>query len=284
MNAFGLEASPHDIGFVNRYLISTDESNFEIVFTANFLISSHTFSANDKTLKFNVETVNTLNIRNNSRRKMKIVGILLSLLVILAILPSLDLTFAAPTIIIETSQSVYQYGDFLSIIIKVSEITGDNAVIYIIDSSEKKVVLLNRIIIEKTTMFPSQQPFDSAIWKPGEFVLELEYSDEISLTQFSIEDTGKIVLPFWIRDVAKLWVTDQIAGKEFSVAIEYMIDVGIIKIPYSEEAANITRVIPDWVKNNARWWATGQIDDTEFTLALDYLVKKGIITVDLSRV
>ncbi len=56
MNAFGLEASPHDVGFVNRYLISTDESNFEIVFIANFLISSHTFSANDKTLKFNVET------------------------------------------------------------------------------------------------------------------------------------------------------------------------------------------------------------------------------------
>ena len=215
---------------------------------------------------------------------MKIAGILLSLLVTLSILPSLGLTFAAPTISIETSQSVYQYGDFLSITVNVSEITGGNVVVYIIDPSERKVMLLNRTIQEKITAFPSQQPFDSAIWKPGEYVLELEYSDEKSLTQFSIEETGKIVLPFWIRDVAKLWVTDQISGKEFSVAIEYMINVGIIKIPSTETEANISTAIPEWVKNNARWWASGQIDDTEFTLGLQYLVKKGIITVNLSRV
>ena len=44
---------------------------------------------------------------------MKNAGILLSLLVTLSILPSLGLTFAAPTISIETSQSVYEYGDNL---------------------------------------------------------------------------------------------------------------------------------------------------------------------------
>ena len=61
---------------------------------------------------------------------MKIAGILLSLLVILVILPSLGLTFAAPSISIETSQSVYEYGDHLIMIINVSEITGDDALIY----------------------------------------------------------------------------------------------------------------------------------------------------------
>ena len=54
---------------------------------------------------------------------MKIAGMLLSLLVILTILPSLGLTFAAPSISIETSQSVYEYGDHLVMIINVSEIT-----------------------------------------------------------------------------------------------------------------------------------------------------------------
>ena len=58
---------------------------------------------------------------------MKIAGILLLLFVILSILPSLDLTFAAPTVSIETSQSVYGYGDHLVMIINVSEITGDDA-------------------------------------------------------------------------------------------------------------------------------------------------------------
>ena len=37
-------------------MISTDGHNFEITFTANFLISSHTFSTNDKILQFNIET------------------------------------------------------------------------------------------------------------------------------------------------------------------------------------------------------------------------------------
>ena len=56
LNAFGLDASPHDVGFVNRYMISTDKYNFEIIFLANFLISSHAFSANDKMLQFNIES------------------------------------------------------------------------------------------------------------------------------------------------------------------------------------------------------------------------------------
>ena len=56
MDAFGLGTAPRDVGFVNKYMINTDGHNFEITFTANFLISSHTFSTNDKILQFNIET------------------------------------------------------------------------------------------------------------------------------------------------------------------------------------------------------------------------------------
>ena len=37
-------------------MITIDEQNFEILFISNFLISSHTFSASDKLLQFNIET------------------------------------------------------------------------------------------------------------------------------------------------------------------------------------------------------------------------------------
>ena len=37
-------------------MISTDGFNFEIIFTANFLVSSHAFSANDKMIQFNIES------------------------------------------------------------------------------------------------------------------------------------------------------------------------------------------------------------------------------------
>ena len=218
---------------------------------------------------------------------MKIAGILLSLLVILTILPSLGLTFAAPSISIETSQSVYEYGDHLNIIIKVSEITGDDVYIYIINTEERKSLLFQSPISQKYTEFPSPFPIESGspVWLTGTYGLEFEYSGAKSSTQFTLEDTGQIGLPFWIKDVAKMWVTDQIAAKEFSVAIEYMINSGIIKIPYIEADDDVSATtIPEWVKYNAGWWAVGVIDDTEFTLALQYLVKTGIITVNLSKV
>jgi len=46
---------------------------------------------------------------------MKIPAMFLSLLILLSFMPILDPANAEPTISIETSQSVYSYGDFLSI-------------------------------------------------------------------------------------------------------------------------------------------------------------------------
>jgi len=215
---------------------------------------------------------------------MKNAGILLSLLVTLSILPSLGLTFAAPTISIETSQSVYEYGDNLVMIINVSEITGDDASIYITDPTERKSLLLRQPISQEYTEFPSKFPFDSAIWKPGKYVLEIEYSGDKSSTQFTIEDTGKIALPFWIKDLAKMWINEPlVTDKDFARAIEYLIQREIIKIPYTEPGEETISSIPEWVKNNAGWWIEGKISDTEFTMALQYLVKTGIITVNLSK-
>ena len=217
---------------------------------------------------------------------MKNIGMLLSLLAILSILSSIDLAFAAPSISIETSQSVYEYGDHLNIIIKVSEITGGDAYIYIINTEERKSLLLQRPISQEYTEFPSPFPIESGspAWLVGTYGLEFEYSGAKSSTQFTLEDTGKVGLPFWIKDLAKMWITDRISGKEFSVAIEYMINSEIIKIPYTESDDVSATTIPEWIKNNAGWWIEGKISDTEFTMALQYLVKTGIITVNLTSV
>ena len=216
---------------------------------------------------------------------MKGVGILLSLLVILSILPSIGLIFAAPAISIETSQNVYEYGDYLIIIINTSEITGDDARIYITDTSERKSLLLQQPIFQEYTEFPSAFTFDAAIWKPGTYVLEFEYSGAKSSTQFTIEDTGKIGIPFWIKDLAKMWINEPlVTDKDFARAIEYLIKQEIIKIPYTEPGGETISSIPEWVKNNAEWWIEGKISDTEFAMALQYLVKTGIITVNLTSV
>ena len=213
---------------------------------------------------------------------MKIPAMFLSLLILLSFMPILDPANAEPTISIETSQSVYSYGDFLSITINFSEITGDFATISIIDPSQKKSTLLQPPISQKTHSFPSNHPFDSAIWKTGSYILELEYSGIQSSTQFSIQDTGEVAIPSWIKDLAIMWITEPlVTDKDFGRAIGYLIEHEVIKIPYTEPEGNSITNIPDWVKTNAEWWISGKISDTEFTVALQYLIKKGIIVVNL---
>jgi len=57
LDAFGVDTSLRDVGFVNKYMIETNGQNFEVTFTANFEVSSHMFSTNDKMLQFNVQAI-----------------------------------------------------------------------------------------------------------------------------------------------------------------------------------------------------------------------------------
>ena len=57
LGAFGADTSLRDVGFVNKYMIETNGQNFEVRFTANFEVLSHTFSIDDKMLQFNVNAV-----------------------------------------------------------------------------------------------------------------------------------------------------------------------------------------------------------------------------------
>ena len=214
---------------------------------------------------------------------MKFYVAIFSLLIILSVMLSLNQASAAPTISIETSQSVYEYGDRLVMIINVSEVTGDDVRIYITDPAERKSLLLQQPMSYVYTEFPARFPLDSAVWKPGTYLLELVYSGVKSSVQFTIEETGIVSLPFWIKDLAKMWINEPlVTDKDFARAIEYLIQVEIIKIPYTEPTGETESAIPEWVKNNARWWIEEKISDTEFTMALQYLIKIGIIKVNVS--
>ena len=214
---------------------------------------------------------------------MKFYVALFSLLIILSVMLSLNQASAAPTISIETNQSVYEYGDHLVMKINVSEVTGDDIRIFITDPAERKSLLLQQPMIYVYTEFPARFPFDSAVWKPGTYLLELEYSGVESSVQFTIEETGTVSLPFWIKDLAKMWINEPlVTDKDFARALEYLIQVEIIKIPYTESGGETETTIPEWVKNNAGWWIEEKISDTEFTRALQYLVKIGIIKVNVS--
>ena len=87
----------------------------------------------------------------------------------------------------------------------------------------------------------------------------LNIQEAKSSVQFTIEDTGKVGLPYWIRDLAKLWINEPtVTDKDFARALEYLIEHGIIKIPYTEPGEETVSSIPAWVKNNAGWWIEGK--------------------------
>jgi hypothetical protein len=227
----------------------------------------------------------TLNIRNIDRQIMKIVVFSLSILVLFITLSSLTPAYSIPTVTIETSQETYHYCDKLSITVNVSEITGDVATIYIINPEEGKSILLSPPISAETTELPARFAFGATIWDPGTYTLEIEYSETASSVQFSIDDNEEICLPYWIKDVAYMWISEPtVTDKDFARALGFLIEQEIIKIPYTSTGDETVTKIPDWVKTNAEWWITDQISDTEFTLSLQYLIEKGIILVNTSAV
>jgi len=57
LSAFGVDTSFREVGFVNKYMIDTNGQNFEVTFTANFNVLSHTFNTDDKMLQFNVQAI-----------------------------------------------------------------------------------------------------------------------------------------------------------------------------------------------------------------------------------
>ena len=186
----------------------------------------------------------------------------------------------ATSISIDTEKDNYHYGDNLTFTIKVSEITGDLAILYITDESGKKSspipIPISQLIIVETSPFP----FEKAIYPEGKWVLEIEYGEAKDSTEFFLLDSGQVVIPIWIKDVGKMWVNDLIDGEQYATAIEFLIKESIIDISRVDNQEENKEVkIPQWIKTNTSWWAQGLITDQEYAKSLEYLIKVGIIIV-----
>lgn len=208
----------------------------------------------------------------------------IKLLLIIAVMSSVYTVplVDALSIEIQTDKKTYYYGERLSFTIQVSKITGESASLVIRDNSGKGSSPIPLQINKLKTTITAPQPFDPLIYKEGTYTLEVEYDGSKDTTEFTLKDTGKIVIPTWIKDMAGWWVSEQIDDKTFAKGIEYLVKNNIIQIPKiesSEQVDNKDAVIPSWVKSNAKWWVQGDIDDSEFAKGIQYLIKNKIIVV-----
>lgn len=209
--------------------------------------------------------------------KERTIFVILSLFIItsLAAIPNV---YAAPIVKIDTDKNTYSYGDFLTFTVEVSEITGEQATLHIIDESGKSSNAIPISITQLTTVVPSPYPFESSVYPQGRYILNIEYSGSSDSAEFKLVDSGKIMIPFWIKDFSKYWYNDEISDKEFAKGIEFLIKENIIVVSQSGNQGTVDEVkIPNWVKNNAGWWIQGKISDIEFAKSIEYLIKVGII-------
>ena len=184
-----------------------------------------------------------------------------------------------PDVEIILTSSSYNYGEKLDYKIMVSEVTGEDAVIFITDTSGNKSRLLTMPISQEESRVIAPFGFDSVIWNEGKYELELQYSGAISNTEFTIVDDGSIGIPYWVKDLSKLWTSGQMPNKEYARAIQFLIDEKIIFNPIIGQELQI----PEWFKITTFWWANNQILDTEYGESLQYLINEKIIIIPINQ-
>lgn len=197
---------------------------------------------------------------------------------------------------IEASSEVYYYGDHLSFAVSVPGYGGGQEIAYLYithengrTSSPVPIPLTGaRTVSTSPAPFsppPEQHP--DAPYPTGLYTLRIEYGGGSDEAEFTLLDSGRIVIPSWIKDTTRLWTADRIGDETYASSIGYLIRSGIIDVGAAAEAdaagadggEGSPVAIPSWVKQGAQWWVDGMIDDDAYGASLQYLLRAGVIVV-----
>ena len=197
---------------------------------------------------------------------------------------------------IEVSSEVYYYGDHLSFAVGAPGYGGGQEIAYLYithengrTSSPVPIPLTGaRTVSTSPAPFsppPEQHP--DAPYPTGLYTLRIEYGGGSDEAEFTLLDSGRIVIPAWIKDTTRLWTADRIGDETYASSIGYLIRSGIINVGAAAEAdaagadgeGGSPVAIPSWVKQGAQWWVDGMIDDDAYGASLQYLLRAGVIVV-----
>jgi len=106
-----------------------------------------------------------------------------------------------------------------------------------------------------------------------------EKSNEITFNLVTEATSEQSKIPPWVKNNAEWYGNEQLDELDFILVIEYLIENGLIKIPYLPEQTKQETEIPDWIRISAKWWADDQISDDEFINGIQYLIKNGFMKI-----
>lgn len=187
-------------------------------------------------------------------------------------------SFATPSLTLTTSKQVYEYGDYLAINFQVSELTGDQIFLHIIDASGNSSSPIPIQIGKTNTTIIAPVPFYKTTYSPGTYQVDAEYSGAKASVSFKIIDSDRIAIPPQYKTMITPWPNHLISTNDYAALIRELIQFDIIKVPNHDQKTNPVH-IPSWLKGNAKMWAEGEITDNEFGQSIQYLIQKGIVTV-----
>lgn len=179
---------------------------------------------------------------------------------------------------IETTRDTYYYGDRLAYTVTVSEVTEGIAVLYIVDAGGKSSSPILLPISQQVTEERAPFPFEAITYPDGVWRLELHYADTVAGTEFLLADSGRVVIPAWIKDVGRLWALGAISGLQYLSAVENLIDQDIIEVG-AVPAQSSNPHIPAWMRVTTAWWVDGLVSDQEYADALEYLIDRRVIRI-----
>ena len=205
------------------------------------------------------------------------IGFIIIGIVVLGLLPN---AFAAPSAQIVMEKTTFSYGEKLSYIIKVSEITGDLAIIHIRDETGKGSSAIPIEISKLKTEVPSPYPFEKQVFPEGKYFIDLQYSGAEYTAEFNLIDSGNIVIPFQTKQIAYNWINNKVSSGIFVDSIQKTVEKETINIPYKIDRDKIDKIfIPEWMKITTAWWLEEKISDETYSNAFQNLIDRQIITV-----
>ena len=191
---------------------------------------------------------------------------------------------AEPTVEIIMEKTTYSYCEKLFYTIKVSEVTGNPAIIHIRDETGKGSSAIPIPIIELENPVPSKMAFEKEIFPLGKYFIDVEYEGQEVSAEFLLIDANNVCLPISIKSIFTNWLSGNVSDGFIIDAFEKFVDDEVIKVPFEINEDNVYNIdIPEWVRENTSlWWYHGMISDQELIQVFKYLLDEQIISIQIN--
>ena len=191
---------------------------------------------------------------------------------------------AEPEISIIMEKTTYTYCEKLVYSIKVSEVTGNPAIIHIRDGAGGKSSAIPIPIEKLLTPIPSLHAFEKDIFPLGKYFIDVEYLGIQTTAEFNLIDSNNMCISEAMQPVVVKWINGEFTDGMLISGFQNIVDKKLIDIPFELTEKNISSLhIPEWVKSIGKGWVMGIISDQTFVQNLQYLIDEKIITFTIQR-